>query len=307
MKKNKNKTNLLIILSLLTLIIYFLYSLGCFLNTHYREREFLFNSYNTCISESKDKSSCVKIKKELDGLKIPPAPLLYSYILASGITNMEYLTVTMILFVAVPSIYEFYCDTKSGVYKVKLTRKQYRNFILDHYKNSLKAILILPAFFLITFFITCLVAKFKFQYSPGELEYGAVTFWSSQEYARSLWIPYYLTMFFAIITHSIYYINITYMMFFKVKNFFVNIIATYLNYLITQTVLLSIVATLLGKLFKAGEFFITLFDLEIWQFGSDVSHFEYMIISSTLYVIVSTLFVYILYHSEERYVIANEE
>ena len=169
----------------------------------------------------------------------------------------------------------------------------------------MKSILILPLFIIICFFITCIVSNFKFQYLPGEIEYEGF-FWTQREYARSLWLPYLSLMIFSVLCHSIYYINTAYLMFYKAKNFIVNSVATYLFYLITQITIINFLSMILSRVFKLSELAIALSDPEIWVFGSEISNFEWMIVSSIFYVLISTLFVAILYCKKERFVMIND-
>lgn len=301
------RSNLLIIISLSILICWFLFSISNFVNVFYKQKETISILYKEC-QEEKIQRDCQELKKELDSYVIPPAPLLFVYILASGdiaLGSIEYLQITAIIFVFVPAIYPFYKEVKSGIFKSKLSRIEYKKYFKNIYLKSMKAAVILPLFLIISFLITSIVSNFKFQYLPGELEYTG-EFFSTREYARSLWIPYLSTMLFAVFAHSIYYINTAYLMFYKAKNFILNSLATYLFYIVTQTVLISSIGMILSRVFKMGEFAITLSDPEIWLFGTDVSRFEYMIYSSLIYILLSTFIVFLVYRKKERFVMVNE-
>lgn len=300
------KNNILIIISILILIIWFLFGLNNFMKHYYELKSSTQQAYDKCQQETVMSDNCISIKNNLDSSKIPPAPLLFIYILVGGEATIEMLSLIAIIFVAVPAIWHFYQDTKSGMFKNKLTRQSYKRYFLNHYKKSLKCILILPIFLLITFFIVCCISKFKFQYQLGEMELWGDTFWSERQYARSLWLPYFSTMIFSLMLHSIYYINTAYLIFYKSKNFIVNIIGVYLCYLFTQTTIVTFLGRIFGRYLKMGEFAIALSEPEVWVFGSEINHFEYIIYTSIIYVIVSSLIMFILYHKKERYVTINE-
>lgn len=299
------KNNWIVIVPIALLLVWFLYGLQSFLQQYYQEVELNQKIYDECKLTNADGYGCETIEEDIERTKIPPAPLLFSYLIA-GSEELYYLSILAILFVAVPAIWGFYQDTKNGMYKNKLLRESYKSYFLKHYKKSLKCLLILPVFIVLAFLITCVVSNFEFQYAPGELEYGGSFFWSSREYARSLWIPYLFTMIASVTLHSIYYINTAYLVFYKAKNFILNTVGVYLAYLLTQVVLVSLVGMFFGRVLKMGEFAITFEDPIIWIFGSDVDHFEYMFISSLVYVVISTLLVFLVYRKKERHVIQNE-
>lgn len=305
------KENLFIVIPILILVVWYLSSVGQFLNERNTSKEWLINQREECLKNKKEGLLCERLKDDIyfekiikEETSIPPAPLLFIYSLVGGAYSTEYITITAILFVAVPAIYSFYKDVKNGNYKNKLTREKYKTFIKGHYKNSLKCLLILPLFVLISFFITWIISDFRIEYLSSDFNQD---FYSKQGYARWLWWPYFATILYALICHSIYYINTAYIMFYKVKNFAINIVATYLCYIVTQTVFVLSICMFLGRVLGLGEFAITLQDPEIWLFGKDVSHFEYMILSSMLYVIFSSLAVFLLYRKKERFIIVNEQ
>ena len=166
------KSNILIIISILLLIIWFLFGLNDFMKLYNSEKKTVESVYEKCQSGQLEQDHCINIEKNMESMKIPPAPLLFIYILVGGRTAVESVTITAIMFVSIPAIWYFYKDTKNGIFKYKLTRQKYKEYFLSHYKKSLKCILIIPIFMLIAFFITCCVSKFKLQYQPGELELG---------------------------------------------------------------------------------------------------------------------------------------
>lgn len=300
------KNNWLIIVSIICLLAWYLQGLHSFLQSYYQEVELNQKIYDECQLTNADSYGCETIEEDIERTKIPPAPLLFSYIIASPSSSIGYISILAIFFVAVPAIWYFYQDTKNGMYKNKLLRESYKSYFFKHYKKSLKCLLILPIFIVLAFLITCFVSNFKFQYAPGELEYGGSFFWSSREYARSLWVPYLLTMISSVALHSIYYINTAYLVFYKAKNFILNTIGVYLAYLVTQIVFVALVGMFVGRVLKLGELAITFEDPAIWTFGGEVNHFEYMFISSLVYVVISTILVFLVYRKKERYVIQNE-
>ena len=297
------KNNWMMIIPLLILIIWYAFALGKFVNWFYDGKQIASELYTECQKNSKSNSDiCSESKEYLDGFEMPPAPLLYTYIISGD--SMENFNIVVIMFVAIPAIYPFYRDIKGGMYKNKLTREKYMTFFKKHYKNSMKYLIILPLFLIMTFLITCIISKFKLQYQASEIELFG-NFWSSRPYGRSLWIPYFLTMLYATITHSIYYINTAYLMFYKVKNFIVNIVATYLCYLISQIIIMKFLAQLAGKYLKNSDLYFSLLDPELWTFGMNVNNYEQMVIASLFYMLSSTVIVIFLYFNKERFVIIN--
>lgn len=300
------KNNILIIISILILILWFLFGINTFMKHYNTSKATTEVQYEKCKQGLIESTSCISIEEDMKSTKIPPAPLLFIYILVGGETSIEMLEITAILFVALPSIWNFYQDTRSGMFKNKLTRQEYKKYMYNHYKKSLKCILIIPIFMIVTFFIVCCISKFKFQYQPGELELWGNTFWSSREYARSQWIEYFSIMILSLMLHSIYYINTAYLVFYKSKNFIINTIGVYLCYLFTQTSIVTLLERIFGKYLKLGEFAISLSEPEVWVFGSEITHYEYILYSSIIYAIISSLIVYFIYYKKERYVMLNE-
>lgn len=294
------KNNSLILISITILVLWYLFSLSNFLVNFNASKENEYKYYeNKCNLDNTISEKCDNLEKIKD-YDVPPAPLLYSYIIGASMDSIMYLPIITVLFVSIPAIYNFYRETKSGFYKNKLTREKYFNFFYGHYKKSLKCLLILPIFLLITFFITCIISKFRFQ----DITFS--NFFTTKEYAKSLWIPYFLTILFNILYHSLFYINTAYIAFYKAKNFAINIVLTYLFYLLSQIVIVRLIGMFFGRVLKMGEFAMSMEDPIIWGFGADVPHFEYMIISSILYAFISTLIVFLFYRKKERFVIANE-
>lgn len=305
------KNNWFILLSILLLITWFLFGLFKFLDQYYEEVRLTNQYYSECEKIDFQKDICKDIKTNKEGLRIPPAPLLFIYILTGSSSldstfSLYYLPIFAILFVIIPSMLKFYIDIHSGNYKNKLLRQNYFSFLKTHYKQSLKSAWILPIFFLVSFLIICFVSHFNFQYLPGEMELGGSIFYSSGEYVRSLWLPYFLVILFCLFTHSIYYINMAYIMFFKAKNFLIGILKTFLSYLITQTLFVSLFQYIIGKLLKCKELALAISDPEIWIFGAEITHFEYMFYIAIIYVIISFFLFIIVYHKKEKLVISNE-
>lgn len=300
------KDNITIIAASLILVIIYIFGMVNFLNSFYRNKEYVTNIYEEkCSTTIYDESECSDLKYELDDYVLPHTPILFFYILTDDI--MRTTSVFIMIFVVIVAIYPFYKDVKSGIYKNKLTREKYNVFFRKHYRNSLKALWILPIFFLTAFLITCFVTHFKFEYIVGEPELGSGEFfWTKNASVRYLWLPYFITMLFAIIYHSLYYINAAYFMFYKCKNFVINVTATYILYLISQIVIVPILTIPIGKYMKLSELSIALSDVQIWNFGLEIQHYENIIFTSIAYAVISTLCVFLLYRNKERFVISNE-
>lgn len=306
--KEMFKKNWPIIISITILVLWFTFNLVHFLQNYYKEKELTNNLYEECVKTNFEREICSDIEEYKESFNIPPAPLLYVYIISGTITetgSMYYLPVIAILFVIIPAMKDFYLDIKSGNYKNKLLREKYTTFLKKHYLKSMKSSLILPIFLIITFFITCIVSGFKFRYLPGEIELYD-EFYTTKSYARELWIPYFLTFGFCLLAHSIYYINLAYSVFIKTKNYILSIVLTFIIYLLTQLVIVSLISRVVGKYLKLSELSIALSDTEIWCFGSEINNFGYMIITSIIYIIISYIIYRILFNKKERFVILNE-
>ncbi|MBE6150528.1 MAG: hypothetical protein E7162_01750 [Firmicutes bacterium] len=295
------KNNKLYFISLLILIGWFLVALNISLSDFNKNKQFIQEQYNDCLTKG-TYDVCKNLKIQLDEYKIAPAPVLYNYVISLSENSMEYLGITAVIFVSIPAIYSFYVDVKSGIFISKLSRKKYKDFILDHYKNSLKALLILPLFLIITFFLVCCISGFRFEVGNDILSN------SSLDYVKTRWIPYYSTMLFVLIAHSQFYINLAYISFYKVKNFIVNILLTYLLYIFSQTIVVFSLEFILSRVLNItnNDFILSFEDPIIMKFGADISNFSFMIINSIIYVIISSMLVYLFYRKKERFVMNNE-
>lgn len=300
------KNNIYIIISVLILVCWYSVSLKSFLNNLETNKSLGNKFYEECLN-SKSDEECDIYKPIDEEYEVPPAPLLYTYIISNGDYNIRSLSIVLVLFVAIPSIVYFYRNTKSGMFKNELTRDKYCNYFMKNYKKSLKCLLILPLFLIISFFITCIVSNFRFQYLPGAIETEG-SFWTNQSYARSEWIKYFFTMFWVIIFHSYFYINLAYITFYKCKSFVINVLITYISYIFSQVVIVYAIQFFLSNILMIhnSDLIISLEDPLIMTFGGEVKNYAYILLSSAIYMAISATIVYFLYRKKERFVIANE-
>lgn len=294
----KLNINKLCFISISILIIWFLISTFEYISQFNRNIKYAKIELEKCEKLNND---CTNIKNEITSYNLPPTPILYNEIIYNGSFSIDYLCILNVLFVAIPAVYNFYIQTKSKIYKSELQRKKYKKFIFDNYKESLKAAFILPIFLIITFLITAFITGFNFNVQNIHLNH--------MEYTTIYYKEYYLTMLLVTFMHSIFYINLAYITFYKSKIFSINITLTYLFYLFSQIVIVSIIQYFLSRIikFKNAAFIFAFEDPLIMRFGTDVKIFRYMIYTSFIYIFVSGIIMYLLYKNKERYVIQNDK
>lgn len=296
------RNNKLICYSIGILVLWFSFSLLLYLRDYNSFKEKLNVHYLQCIETNSDK--CDDYKSLLDNYSLPATPELYNNIISYG-PYMDCLSIITIIFVAIPCIYNFYLEVKDDSFRIKILKEGYYKYIKRHYLNSLKSLIILPLFFLITFFITCIVTNFNF-YDYNTL---SETINTSKMYLTSRWKEYYITILFAIFTHGWFYINLTYIAFYKIKNFLYNMIMTFFMYIVSQVIIIYLLQIILSRLFgvRNPSVIYSLEDPIIMKFGIDVKEFKYIIISSVFYIIISFIIFYLLYRKKERFVKFNEK
>lgn len=290
----------LYVISLIILIFWFVFDINTFISSYNKNKEYMRNDYEICISSNNDED-CKGYKEALDNYKLPSTPALYNYIISLSSSSIYYLSITAVLFVSIPCIFKFYSDVRYKFFKFELSRKSYSSFMFEHYKESLKSILILPLFLIITFLITCFITNFDFNQSAN-------SFFTSKDYISVRWKEYFITMIIVVLFHSQFYINLAYITFYKAKHFVVNILLTYLCYIFSQVVVVFSLQFFLSRVLMIdnSSLIFSLEDPLIMRFGMDVPKFEYMIITSLFYAMFSFVLVYLLYRKKERFVMANE-
>ena len=182
---------------------------------------------NECLT-TKDKEYlkyCEMIKTSPE-LKQQDTVNLYFDLLATN--SMRFFQIVSPLLVATAAVYSFHNKLKSGFVKNILSRKSYKSFMIKNIIRSWRYAIIIPIFLLILFGLSFLISgHFNF--------YDTLKNWDKTPYVSlkhlqntGLFIFVYISNF---ILHSIFSINLFYIVTKKSKNFALTIICFLISYI----------------------------------------------------------------------------
>ncbi len=190
------------------------------------------------------------------------------------------------LFIIVMAIWNFHKELKSGFYKNVLTRMDYKKYVKKSWLKSLKYIFFYPVFLIYIFLLAFLIS--------GHFDIQATL----QEYPGSLYInPEYLEIFpifmfvyiFNLMLHSIFWINMGFILTKKGKNILITLIASFLTY---------IAIFMIGEIFVGGFFLSLMLGIHnagqymnlanIWAYA-DIDNIFIVLAYGAFLAIVSTL------------------
>ena len=211
--------------------------------------------------------------------------------------NLYYLPILAPLFIIVPAIYEFHCELHTGTIKNYLLRTKYKKYMLKKYLNSLKNSLILPLFVVFLILCSCLITK-SIAFGSGSEFYGYILAAPEKQYASIIGI-FMIVYIFNIFLHSIFYVNLGLIYSKKYSNMLVNIVLSYLTFIGVNIVLEVFIGNILNSIFNVNNLNSVFNLFNIWTY-SQIDNLYMPLLVSTLLVIVSSIFVYLIYNNKER-------
>jgi len=220
-----------------------------------------------------------------------------------GNYSIRFLQIIAPLFVVVIAIWNFHEQLKTGFIKNVMTRMEYKKYIKNNLIKSWEYALILPTFLIIMFFASYLFSghfdvRNTIKNNPGYL-------FIDNRYIDIL--PQFIFVYlFNLVLHSIFWINLGYILSKKSRN----IIVTLLSFFLTYIVIFMFFEILIGGFILSRIFGITwamhYFNLSnIWVYEG----IDYLILTTIFamfLVIISLILVVKFYNNKEEVIIENE-
>lgn len=210
------------------------------------------------------------------------------------------------LFVFIPAIHKFHSELSSKHIKNCLTRMTYKEYLIKNYLHCLKYALILPIFVIFLMLGSCIIAG-GFNFGSGT-ELGLYGWLSAAPDIKYLDIlgEFMFTYVFNIFLHSIIYINLGLFFCKKNSNFLVNIILSYIGYIVLCIITELGGGLLFGRILKIHGITDTLNLFNIWIYDNVIS-LPAITSYSALLVIITTIIVYLIYRDKEGVLIEVEK
>lgn len=199
------------------------------------------------------------------------------------------------LLVIIASTWNFHKYLRKGYLVNSISRIGYKKSIKNLYLNAIKGALIIPGFLFIIFIISLILSR-NFDYTYGIAKYGFDAYGVNNYQIWYIFIPIYLLNF---ALHSIFWINISILNCSHNKNIIINIIISYIEYLM---IFLIFELVFVGIIFANTKYMLYFNLTNIWAY-TDVS-LSGMVLISLLLSMGSTFIVYLTYKNKEK--ILNE-
>lgn len=273
----------------------------------WHEKNYAYEYYiNQCNIENRDKEKysdewCNQIIESGNPVKPDTITVFFDLL---GNYSLRYLQIIAPVFIIAMAIWNFHKDLKSENYKNIITRMDYKKYIKKNLLNSLKCSIFLPIFLIYIFILAYLLSghfdiKNTIDAYPGYLLIDS----KYLNYFPTFIVVYLLNLFF----HSIFWINIGYILTKKGKNIIVTLVSSFLCYISIFIVSeLFIGGFLLSKLFGIVNAMNYLNLANIWVY-SDVDNIFILLLYGMFLVIISFLVLVITYKDKEGVVIENEK
>lgn len=263
------------------------------------------NNIAQCKNEYKNveekKEWCDSILSEGIPPKLDTITIFFDIVCNYGFRNVQPFAPIFIIIVA---LWQFHKELKSGFIKYIILRKKYNEYIIGTIIKSWKYAFIFPLILLFIFLISYMLSG-HFDINKTLKAYPW-HFYLDEKYVNI--IPQFLIVYVLnIILHSIYWINLGFIMAKKSRNIIVTLISTYIIYIIItmigEVVVGGYILTLwLG--FRGASFYFLLGS--IWSYES-IGSLLLMIIYSMSLALISFLILLKLYRKKEEVIIENEK
>lgn len=221
-----------------------------------------------------------------------------------GNYSLRYLQIIAPLFIIAMAIWNFHKELKSEYYKNIITRIEYKTYIKKNIIKALKYSLFLPLYLLFIFILAYILSghfnlKETMDAYPGYL------------LIDSKYLNYFASFIFVFISnlilHSIFWINLGFIITKKGKNILVTLVTSFLCYIAIFIVSeLFVGGFLLSKLFGIANAMNYLNLANIWVY-SDVDNIFIMLFYGLFLVICSFLILLLTFKNKEGVIIENEK
>ncbi len=219
--------------------------------------------------------------------------------------NLNFIEILGPLFVIIPSIYEFHSELSSGFIKNKLTRINYRKYLVNNYFKSISKFWILPVFAILLSLMCCIYFK-NFNFGSGSEFYGYLMGSPDPKYANSI-LQFIIVYIINLALHSIFYVHLGLLYCKKYSNYLVNIILSFLTYIFIDIVAEIFIGNLLlSKILNIHNMTDSLNLFNVWILH-DVVSLPFTVMYSLILVIATFIILYFLYRNEEGVIIETEK
>lgn len=231
-------------------------------------------------------------------------PIIIYFHLTNNL-SLFYFQLLAPLFIFIPAIWNFHNELNSGYIKNCLTRINYKKYLKKHYLKALSKSLILPLFVIFLFLASCLLTG-GFDFGSGGELYDLILSLPDSKFISNVSL-FMLTYLINMLLHSILYVNLGLLYCRKYSNILVNIILSYLSFIILAIIMEVFVGNLLLSVvlnIKNVTDSLNLFN--IWVYSNTIS-LSFAIIYSFCLVLISTIIVYLIYKNKEGVIIEIEK
>lgn len=283
---------------------------GLFATNEYRtwwnDNNYAYDYYiNQCENEYKNIDEYQEWCNQLveNGRPVKPDTLSVFFDLL-GNYSLSYLQIIAPLFIIAMAIWNFHKELKSEFYKNILTRMDYKKYIIKNWMKTLKFSMFLPIYLLFVFLLAFILSgHFDLQSTmnvyPGYL------------LIDSRYLDYFGTFMFVyvfnLVLHSIFWINIGFVVSKKGKNILITLVSAFLSY-IAIFILSEIFVGgfLLSKLFGIKDAMNYLNLANIWVY-TDIDNIFVLLFYGVFLVVVSFVIFLLSFKSKEGVIIENEK
>lgn len=302
-------------INVLLLIVVFIY-LGFYVNAvvvNIKEYNFSVNSYkitmNNCSNHidkvcKSDDASCIDFCKNF--VNNANEPKRYDFV--RTFFDLFYQSENLILqnisplLIGVVAVWPFICDLKSGNIKNKLTRINYKKYMIKNWLSSLKYTLIIPVFIALLFVSALILSRGVGTQNISE----SFKFFTKYNVNLFVFIPTWLLCF---IFQGIFWINLFFICAKRSKNSIISIIVSYLTYfgcgLVSEVVFGILIPALFFKVSFKNPMISNYFSFyTIWAY--DVKYYLLIFLYQILLCLISTLLLYKTYKNKEEVLVLNE-
>lgn len=274
--------------------------------TWWNQNNYAYNYYiNECKNEHKNDESykdwCNQLIEEGQPVKPDTISVFFDLL---GNYSLRYLQIIAPIFIISMAIWNFHKELKSEYYKNILTRIQYKKYMKIHIIKSLKYSFFLPIYLLFIFLLAYLLSG-HFNLNATMEAYPGYLLIDNK------YLNYFSTFSFVyifnLILHSIFWINLGFIMSKNSKNILITLISSFLCYIAIFIVSeIFIGGFLLSKLFGISNAMNYLNLANIWVY-SDVDNIFVMLFYGLFLVIISFLVLVSVFKNKEGVIIENEK
>lgn len=221
-----------------------------------------------------------------------------------GNYSLRFIQIVAPLFIVTVAIWNFHKQLKTGFIKNIMTRMEYKKYIKSNIVRSWGYALILPVFLIIMFFISYLLSghfdvRYTIENNPGYL-------FIDSKYI-DVFPQFVFTYLLTLILHSIFWINLGYILSKKSRNIIVMLLSFFLTYIVifmASEILIG--GFILSNIFNIRTAMNYLNLSNIWVYEG-INNLMIPVVYGLFLAVTSLLFVIKVYKDREGVIIENEK